>query len=242
MGTVTTEKTEQTKKQADQRKPKRRVYLFFKGVFDFICALILSLLLLPVFLIIALLILIEDGAPVFFKQERVGKNKKPFKIFKFRTMRKDTPKNVPTHLLENPDQWITKIGRFLRKSSLDELPQLFNVLLGHLYIVSYRPALGNQTDLNALRDEYGVHAIRPGITGYAQIHGRDELEIEKKAELDAYYVDHIGPVMDLKCIFGTVGAVLHSDGVVEGGTGSLNKKENDAADKGSEPAEEKTGE
>ena len=140
-------------------------------------------------------------------------------------MRIDTPHDVPTHLLTNPDQYITRVGRFLRKTSLDELPQLFNILKGDMDVIGPRPALWNQYDLIAERDKYGANDIRPGLTGWAQIHGRDELEIEEKARLDGYYAAHAGPVMDLKCFFGTIAVVLKHEGVVEGSTGAMREQE-----------------
>ena len=201
------------------------MYKFFKGLMDFLLSLIGGILLIPFMIIIAIIIKCSSKGPVLFKQERVGKNKKLFKIWKFRTMRIDTPKDCPTHLLENPDQYITKIGKFLRKTSLDEIPQVYNILLGKMSIIGPRPALWNQTDLIEERDKYGANNIKPGLTGYAQIHGRDELEIKEKAALDGYYVELLGFKMDCKCFFGTIKAVLKHDGVVEGGTGAIKKEE-----------------
>ena len=166
------------------------MYKFFKGLMDFLLSLIGGILLIPFMIIIAIIIKCSSKGPVLFKQERVGKNKKLFKIWKFRTMRIDTPKDCPTHLLENPDQYITKIGKFLRKTSLDEIPQVYNILFGKMSIIGPRPALWNQTDLIEERDKYGANNINPGLTGYAQIHGRDEFEIKEKAALDGYYVEH----------------------------------------------------
>ena len=201
------------------------MYKFFKGLMDFLLSLIGGILLIPFMIIIAIIIKCSSKGPVLFKQERVGKNKKLFKIWKFRTMRIDTPKDCPTHLLENPDQYITKIGKFLRKTSLDEIPQVYNILFGKMSIIGPRPALWNQTDLIEERDKYGANNIKPGLTGYAQIHGRDELEIKEKAALDGYYVEHLGFKMDCKCFFGTIKAVLKHDGVVEGGTWAIKKEE-----------------
>lgn len=172
-----------------------------------------------------LAIKIDSKGPVIFKQKRVGKNKTHFYIYKFRTMKVDTPKETPTHLLSNPDFFITRVGKFLRKTSLDELPQLFNILKGDMAVIGPRPALWNQYDLIEERDKYHANDIRPGLTGLAQISGRDELEIEYKARLDGQYTSNITPLMDLKCFFGTIISVFKSDGVVEGGTGSV-KKEN----------------
>lgn len=201
------------------------MYKFFKGLMDFLLSLIGGILLIPFMIIIAIIIKCSSKGPVLFKQERVGKNKKLFKIWKFRTMRIDTPKDCPTHLLENPDQYITKIGKFLRKTSLDEIPQVYNILFGKMSIIGPRPALWNQTDLIEERDKYGANNIKPGLTGYAKIHGRDELEIKEKAALDGYYVEHLGFKMDCKCFFGAIKAVLKHDGVVEGGTGAIKKEE-----------------
>lgn len=205
--------------------PFQRKYVCVKDVVDVVLALAGMLVLWPVFLVIILAIKIEDGpfAPVFFTQERIGLHKKHFQLYKFRSMKLDTPHDTPTHLLEDPEQYITKVGKFLRKTSLDELPQLINIIKGDMYIISSRPALYNQYDLIEERDKYNVHALKPGLTGWAQIHGRDELEIREKVQLDAYYVQHLGPVIDIKCFFGTIVSVLRSDGIVEGGTGQMKK-------------------
>lgn len=186
-----------------------------KRLLDFLLSLAGIVVLSPVLLILALLVKQTKG-PVLFRQKRVGKGKKLFEIYKFRSMYSDTPKDVPTHLLENPESRITPIGRFLRKSSLDELPQLFNILKGDMSVVGPRPALWNQEDLIAERDKYGANDCVPGLTGYAQIHGRDELPIPVKAELDGYYVKHLSFLLDVKIFFGTIFSVLRSDGVVEG--------------------------
>lgn len=201
-------------------------YLKIKRIIDIVLSLLACVLLLPVFLLIVAAIKIDSKGPILFKQKRVGINKSHFYILKFRTMRIDTPKDVPTHLLENPEQWITRVGKFLRKTSLDELPQIFNILAGHMSIIGPRPALWNQFDLIEERDKYGANNIRPGLTGWAQIHGRDELSIEEKSRLDGEYVKNIGFKMDIKCFFGTIISVLRSDGVVEGGTGTLEKQKN----------------
>ena len=174
-------------------------------------------------LILCIAIKVESKGPVLFKQKRVGIHKRHFNILKFRTMRIDTPKDTPTHLLENPDQYITKVGKFLRKTSLDELPQLFNIFVGHMAIIGPRPALWNQFDLIEERDKYGANDVRPGLTGWAQINGRDELEIPVKAKLDGEYVQKISFGFDVKCFFGTITSVLRHDGVVEGGTGAMKK-------------------
>lgn len=197
---------------------------FFKRFIDFILSLIGGILLLPVFLIISLAVVIDDPGPVIFKQKRVGKGKKLFWLHKFRSMKVNTP-DIPTHLLENPEQYITRVGKFLRKTSLDELPQVYDILFGKMSIIGPRPALWNQDDLVAERDKYGANDIKPGLTGWAQINGRDELEIPEKARLDGEYVKKMSFLFDCKCFFGTIKSVLKSDGVVEGGTGKLKKQE-----------------
>lgn len=193
------------------------MYLIIKRLFDFILALIGLILLSPLFLIIIIAIKLDSRGPVFFKQKRVGVNKGHFNILKFRTMRIDTPKDMPTHLLKNPQQYITKVGKFLRKTSLDELPQILNIIAGSMAIVGPRPALWNQYDLIAERDKYGANNIRPGLTGWAQINGRDTVSIEDKARYDGDYVENLGVKMDVKCFIGTVISVLKRDGVLEGG-------------------------
>ena len=180
------------------------MYKLFKRVSDFFIAFIGLIILSPIFLILIILIKLDSKGPVLFKQKRVGKNKKHFNILKFRTMRIDTPKDTPTHLLENPKQWITKMGKFLRKTSLDELPQIINILKGDMSIIGPRPALWNQYDLIAERDKYGANDILPGLTGLAQISGRDELPIELKAKLDGIYAQNIGFIMDIKCFLATI--------------------------------------
>lgn len=196
-----------------------------KRVIDFILSLLGLIILSPVLLIIAIAIKLDSKGPVFFKQKRVGIHKSFFNIYKFRTMYTDTPKDMPTHLLNNPDAFITKVGGFLRKTSLDELPQLINILKGEMAVIGPRPALYNQDDLIAERDKYGANDVRPGLTGLAQINGRDELEIDEKARLDGEYVKHLSFGMDVKCFFGTFSSVLKHEGVVEGGTGTLHKEE-----------------
>ena len=178
----------------------------------------------PVYLILAIAIKIDDPGPVFFRQKRVGLHKSHFMIMKFRTMKMETPRDVPTHLLQNPEQYITRMGKFLRKTSLDELPQLFQIFTGKMSIVGPRPALWNQFDLIELRDQVGANDLRPGLTGWAQINGRDELPLEVKARFDGEYVQRISFLFDCKCFLGTVLSVLKSDGVVEGGTGTLEKE------------------
>lgn len=198
---------------------------YIKRPLDFILSLAGIIVLSPVLLVIVICIKVSSPGPIFFKQKRVGIHKTHFNILKFRTMRIDTPKDVPTHLLENPDQYITGIGKFLRKTSLDELPQLFNILKGDMAVIGPRPALWNQYDLIAERDRYGANDILPGLTGWAQINGRDELEIDVKARLDGEYVQKMSFLFDCKCFFGTITSVLHHDGVVEGGTGEIHRKE-----------------
>ncbi len=197
------------------------IYVKIKRTIDFIMALVGLIVLSPIFLILMLEIKLDSPGPILFKQKRVGIHKTHFNILKFRTMKIDTPKDMPTHMLENPDQYITKVGKFLRKTSLDELPQIINILKGDMSIIGPRPALWNQYDLLEERDKYGANDVLPGLTGLAQISGRDELEIPVKAKLDGDYVEKMSLGMDVKCFFGTILSVLKSDGVVEGGTGVL---------------------
>ena len=201
------------------------MYKFFKRTLDIVLSFLGMLVLSPFFLLLVLAIKLDSKGSVLFKQKRVGLHKKHFYILKFRTMRMDTPKDTPTHLLENPEQWITKVGKFLRKTSLDELPQIWNIFVGDMSIIGPRPALWNQYDLIEERDRYGANDVLPGLTGWAQIHGRDELPIAKKAELDGYYVQHLSFGLDVRCFFGTIKSVAKSEGVVEGGTGNMEKKD-----------------
>jgi O-antigen biosynthesis protein WbqP len=196
-------------------------YPAIKRIIDIVFSSIGLIILCPVYLIIIVLIKIDSKGPILFKQKRIGKNKICFNILKFRTMYIDTPKDTPTHLLSNPDKYITRIGVILRKTSLDELPQIWNILVGEMSIIGPRPALWNQYDLISERDKYGANAITPGLTGWAQINGRDELPIEIKARLDGDYVRDMSLAMDIKCFFGTIISVLKRDGVVEGGTNTL---------------------
>ncbi len=189
---------------------------YIKRILDCIISGIGIIVLSPVFLILSLLIKIDSKGPIFFRQERTGKDNIPFQIFKFRTMRIDTPKDIPTHLLEDPQQYITKMGQFMRKTSLDELPQLFNIFLGDMAIVGPRPSLTNQYDLNELRDKNGASSVRPGLTGLAQINGRDELPIPVKANFDGQYVQHITFLKDLSLFLKTFTSVLKSEGIQEG--------------------------
>ncbi len=195
------------------------MYMKIKRLIDIILSLIGLIVLSPIFFILIIVIKLDSRGSVFFKQKRIGIHKAHFNILKFRTMRIDTPKDTPTHLLENPEQYITKMGKFLRKTSLDELPQIWNIFVGQMSIIGPRPALWNQYDLIAVRDKYGANDVPPGLTGWAQVNGRDELPIEVKAKLDGEYVEKISLLMDVKCFFGTIVSVLKSDGVVEGGTG-----------------------
>ncbi|MFW3364601.1 sugar transferase [Aerococcus viridans] len=206
------------------------MYKYLKRPLDFLISLIALVILSPIFLIIAVWIKLNSKGPVFFRQKRVGKNKELFEIYKFRSMRTDTPSDMPTHLLNDPDAFITSSGKFLRKTSLDELPQLINIIKGDMAIIGPRPALWNQYDLIEERDKYGANDIRPGLTGWAQINKRDELEIPIKAKLDGDYVKNISFFFDLKCFFGTISSVLKSDGVVEGGTGVIEKAKKDVKD------------
>lgn len=204
---------------------------FLKRAIDIFLSFLGLIILSPIFALLALLIIIDDPGPVFFTQKRVGINKTFFKLHKFRSMKMSTPHDMPTHLLENPDQYITKVGKFLRKSSLDELPQIWDIFVGNMSIIGPRPALWNQDDLVAERDKYGANDVRPGLTGWAQINGRDELEIPVKAKLDGEYIENISFAFDCKCFFDTIFSVLKHDGVVEGGTGELHKQESETVNK-----------
>ena len=195
-----------------------------KRCIDIILSLAGLILASWLYLIIIIAIVIDDPGPVFFAQKRVGKNKKIFKLYKFRSMKMTTPHDTPTHMLENPEQYITRVGRFLRKSSLDEIPQLWNILKGDMSVIGPRPALWNQDDLIEERDKYGANDVRPGLSGWAQISGRDELEIEDKARLDGEYIEKMSFLFDCRCFFGTAIGALRGDGVVEGGTGELKKE------------------
>ena len=196
-----------------QKFGKRLIDILLSG-----CAIVV---LAPVYLIVAIAIVIDDPGPVFFRQKRVGIHKSHFQIIKFRTMKMNTPHDVPTHQLENPEQYITRVGRILRKTSLDELPQIFQIFTGKMSIIGPRPALYNQYDLIAERDKYGSNDVTPGLTGWAQINGRDELPIDVKAKLDGEYVQKLSFLFDVKCFLLTIKAVVRSEGVVEGGTGAM---------------------
>ena len=204
---------------------------FGKRALDLLLSGLGLVVLSPLFLIISIAIKAEDPGPVFFRQKRVGIHKTYFNIVKFRSMRQDTPHDMPTHLLNDPQRWITKTGRFLRKTSLDELPQIAQIFTGKMSIIGPRPALWNQYDLIAQRDRYGANDVRPGLSGWAQINGRDELPIEVKARYDGEYVENLSFLFDCKCFFGTIVKVLRHDGVVEGGTGAMEKPEEETAAK-----------
>lgn len=194
-------------------------YKPIKRIIDLFLSITGLVVLSPMLILLAIDIKLDSPGPVLFKQKRVGINKTHFNIYKFRTMRTDTPKDTPTHLLADPDKYITKAGRLLRKASLDELPQIINILLGQMAIIGPRPALWNQYDLIEERDKYGANDIRPGLTGWAQINGRDELPIEVKAKYDGEYVRRMSFLFDLKCLVGTILVVIKRYGVVEGGAG-----------------------
>ena len=204
---------------------------FFKRLIDIVLSFIGIVVLALPMIVFAFIIKAEDPGPVFFRQKRIGIHKTQFSLLKFRSMKMSTPHDMPTHMLENPEQYILRCGRWMRKMSIDELPQLFNILTGEMSIIGPRPALWNQDDLVAERDKYGANDVKPGLTGWAQINGRDELEIPVKAKLDGEYVAALnaghgkGLTMDCKCFFGTIKSVLHHDGVVEGGTGELKREE-----------------
>ena len=198
---------------------------YIKRILDIVLSLTGLILSSWLFLIIIAAIEIDDPGPVFFTQKRVGIRKKHFNLYKFRSMKMSTPHDTPTHLLDNPDQYITRVGRFLRKTSLDEIPQLINILKNDMSVIGPRPALWNQYDLLEERDRYGANDIKPGLSGWAQICGRDELEIVDKARLDGEYVRNMSFLFDCRCFFGTAFSVLRGDGVVEGGTGELHKTE-----------------
>lgn len=207
-----------------QEEYKNYYEKYIKRLIDILLSFCGMVILSPLYVLIIILIKIEDPGPVIFTQKRVGKNKQYFKLHKFRSMKTCTPHDIPTHQLENPEQYITKIGKFIRTHSLDELPQIWDIFIGNMSIIGPRPALWNQDVLIAEREKYHANDIRPGLTGWAQINGRDELEIQEKARLDGEYVKRLSFVFDMKCFFGTIISVLKHDGVVEGGTGQLNKR------------------
>ncbi len=198
----------------------------FKRIFDVVLSFGGLVVLSPVFLILSLWIIIDDPGPVLFTQKRVGKDKQYFKLHKFRSMKMSTPHDRPTHMLENPEQYITKAGKFIRAHSLDELPQIWDIFIGNMSVIGPRPGLWNQDWLTACRDEYGANDIKPGLTGWAQINGRDELEIPEKAKLDGEYTKNLSFKMDCKCFLGSLHVFGKDDSVVEGGTGEIKKQEN----------------
>ena len=201
---------------------------YIKRLFDLLLSACGLIVLSPLFLVLILLVIAEDPGSIFFYQKRIGKNRDGrisyFKMYKFRSMKEDAPRDVPTHLLMNPEQYITRVGRILRRTSLDELPQIINILKGDMAIIGPRPALWNQEDLYKEREKYGANDVLPGLTGWAQINGRDELEIPEKARLDGEYVEKMNLFFDMKCFFGSILSVLRCDGFVEGGTGKQNKQ------------------
>ena len=192
---------------------------YLKRLFDCVVAIFAFIILSPLFLLLCLMIKLDSKGPVFFKQRRIGKNKVEFLILKFRSMKIDAPKDQPTHLLKDPEMYITRLGKWLRKTSLDELPQLFNIIAGQMSIVGPRPALYNQSDLIAMRDTYGANDVRPGLTGWAQVNGRDELPIDVKSRFDGEYLEKMSFLFDLKCMVRTFKSVSTADGVVEGEQG-----------------------
>lgn len=197
---------------------------FIKRLLDIILSGVGIIVLAIPMLIVAIIIKVDDPGPALFKQKRVGKGKTFFQLYKFRSMKMSTPHDTPTHLLANPEQYLLKCGKIIRKLSIDELPQLFNIFKGDMSVIGPRPALWNQDDLVAERDKYGANDVKPGLTGWAQINGRDELEIPIKARYDGEYVKKLSFLMDLKCFFGTFVKVLKADGVVEGGTGEMQRR------------------
>lgn len=196
------------------------IYVKLKRLFDIILSFLGLIILSPIFILLIIAIKFDSKGPILFKQNRIGIHHSQFKILKFRTMRVDTPQNIPTHLLENPEQYITRVGKFLRKTSLDELPQIWNILVGQMSIIGPRPALWNQYNLIEEREKYKANDVKPGLTGWAQINGRDELPIEIKAKLDGEYAVKLNFWMDCKCFFLTIINVVKSEGIVEGGQGA----------------------
>ncbi|MBE5999858.1 MAG: sugar transferase [Sarcina sp.] len=209
----------------DSEKRVRLYDSFIKRSIDAALSFMGLVVLSPLFLILCIAIIVDDPGPIFFTQKRVGRNKKYFKLHKFRSMKMSTPHDVPTHMLSNPDQYITQVGKFLRKTSLDELPQIGDIFIGNMSIIGPRPALWNQDLLTAERDKYGANDIKPGLTGWAQINGRDELEIPVKARFDGEYVNKESFFFDCRCFLGTLFSVARGSGVVEGGTGELKRQE-----------------
>ena len=205
-------------------KPKKKAYFFFKRLLDIVLSFGALFLLSPLFIILIIAIIIDDPGPVFFTQKRLGKNKRYFKLHKFRSMKMSTPHDVPTHMLENPEQYITKVGKFIRAHSLDELPQIWDIFIGNMSVIGPRPGLWNQDLLTSERDKYDANDVKPGLTGWAQINGRDELEIPDKAKLDGDYVKKVSFGFDCKCFFGSLHVFKKDDSIVEGGTGEIEKQ------------------
>jgi len=205
-------------------KKNSGVYCWVKRGLDIVVSFGGLVVLSPVFLILFFAIFIDDPGPVLFSQKRVGANKRYFRLHKLRSMKMCTPHDVPTHMLDNPEQYITKVGRFIRAHSLDELPQIWDIFIGNMSVIGPRPALWNQDLLTAERDKYGANNVRPGLTGWAQINGRDELEIPEKARFDGDYVKNYGFRMDCKCFLGSIHVFGSDDTLVEGGTGKMNKE------------------
>ena len=195
---------------------RQKIYLPFKRFFDILCSFLAIVVFSPLYIILAVLVKCTSKGPIFFKQKRIGKNKKTFSILKFRTMRIDTPKDVATHLLEDPDKYITKVGKFLRKTSLDEIPQAFNIFVGHMSVVGPRPALWNQDDLVAERDKYHANDVKPGLSGWAQCNGRDTLPIPEKAKLDGEYVKRFNIWFDIRIVIRTFFQAFRGKDEVEG--------------------------
>ncbi len=204
--------------------PKSTYNKYIKRILDIIISFGGLVVLSPIYLVLAIAIKVDDPGPILFTQKRVGEDKQYFKLHKFRSMKMSTPHDAPTHMLENPEQYITKVGGFIRKHSLDELPQIWDIFVGNMSIIGPRPALWNQDFLTAERDKYGANDVKPGLTGWAQINGRDELEIEDKARLDGEYVENLSFAFDVKCFLGSVFSVVKNEGVVEGGTGQIEKE------------------
>lgn len=204
---------------------------FFKRLIDVVLSLCGTVVLIPVWIVLSIAIVVDDPGPVIFRQKRIARDRngqrRYFRIYKFRSMKMSAPKDRPTHMLDHPEQYITRVGAFLRRTSLDELPQLLNILVGHMSIIGPRPALWNQTELYAERARYGANAIRPGLTGWAQINGRDALDDVEKARLDGEYAENISFRFDAKCFLATITSVLRHEGVMEGGAGALEKREKD---------------
>ena len=212
-------------------KASKNAYICFKRILDVVLSFGGLVLLSPVFLVLVIAICADDPGPILFTQKRIGRNKQYFKLHKFRSMKMSTPHDVPTHMLDDPEQYITRVGKFIRSHSLDELPQIWDIFIGNMSVIGPRPALWNQDLLTAERDKYGANDVKPGLTGWAQINGRDELEISDKARLDGDYVKQMGLKMDIKCFMGSVHVLKSDDSLVEGGTGEIKKSEQETSAK-----------